>query len=76
MALQDMELDTLNLHVKKITALLSAVLGASSLYAAPFRRSLPLPYPTTGHSTSSSYSQGLAAFVTLPAVGPPARDRS
>jgi mono/diheme cytochrome c family protein len=60
--LQDMELDALNLHLKKITALLSAVLGASSLYAAPVQAQSATPVPDNGTFDVEQLFAGTCGF--------------
>lgn len=63
-ALQDMELDTLKLRLKKITVLLSAALGASSLCAAPVRAqsAAPAPAPDNGAFDVEQLFAGTCGF--------------
>lgn len=60
--LQDMELITLKLRLKKSAALLSAVLGASLLSAAPVRAQSATPAPDNGTFDVEQLFAGTCGF--------------
>lgn len=60
--LQDMELITLKLRLKKSAALLSAVLGASLLCAAPVRAQSATPAPDNGTFDVEQLFAGTCGF--------------
>lgn len=60
--LRDMELDTLKLHLKNCTALLSAVLGASSLCAAQVQAQSATPAPENGTFDVDQLFAGTCGF--------------
>ncbi|MVT77876.1 cytochrome c [Bradyrhizobium cajani] len=57
-----MELDTLKLHLKNCTALLSAVLGASSLCAAQVQAQSATPAPENGTFDVDQLFAGTCGF--------------